>query len=63
VDAALLNTGSLRLADAAVSASVDSPAGSSIDAMGTVTFLGPFTGAPEFFGGGTVVFNGPVSFD
>jgi hypothetical protein len=42
---------------------VDSPAGSTIDVAGTVVFNGRVAGAAAFHGGGTAVFNGPVSID
>jgi hypothetical protein len=61
--AGLRNAGFLGLADAVVGGDVTSPAGSTIDAAGTVVFDGGFTGAAAFYGSGTVVFNGPVSVD
>jgi T5SS/PEP-CTERM-associated repeat protein len=63
VDAGLLNAGSLRLADAVIEGDVTSPAGSSIDVAGTVFFNGRVAGAAAFHGGGTAVFNGPVSIE
>lgn len=63
VGSGLLNAGSLRLADAVVAGDVSSPAGSTIDVAGTVVFDGRVAGAPALYGGGTVVFNGPVSVD
>ena len=56
--ARLLNTGSLKLADAVVEGDVTSPAGSSIDVSGTVVFNGVFSGGASFHGSATVIFNG-----
>jgi len=59
--AGLVNTGSLRLARAVVEGDVNSPAGSTIDVIGTVIFNGAFSGAGTFYGSGTVIFNGAFS--
>ena len=56
--AGLVNTGSLRLARVVVEGDVSSPAGSTIDVTGTVTFNGDFSGAGTFYGSGTAIFNG-----
>lgn len=63
VRAGLLNAGSLSLSDVVVEGGVMSPAGATIDVAGTVVFNGDYAGAAAFYGSGTVVFNGTLSFD
>ena len=54
----LTNTGDLILFDTVVSGTVNSPAGSAINVIGTVTFNDLVSGAGGIFGSGTTVFNG-----
>jgi hypothetical protein len=57
----LQNFGTLNLLNTTVHGDVRSPAGSTINAGGGVTFTGFFSGAGQFTGGGTVTFAGGYS--
>jgi hypothetical protein len=57
----LHNGGDLALVDTVIDAAVHSPAGTSVTVAGEVVFDGPFSGAAQFHGRGTAVFNGASS--
>lgn len=61
VSSALTNNGSLILEGATLDQPVTSPAGSTIDVIGDVTFNGLVSGAAGIFGSGTATFNGGYS--
>ncbi|ACB75002.1 PEP-CTERM sorting domain-containing protein [Opitutus terrae] len=60
-DDGLQNFGTLNLLNTSVHGDVRSPAGSTINAGGSVTFDGLVSGAGHFTGGGTVTFSGGYS--
>ncbi|QDT00692.1 hypothetical protein [Adhaeretor mobilis] len=61
VSSALTNNGSLILEGATLEQPVTSPAGSTIDVIGDITFNGLVSGAGGIFGSGTATFNGGYS--
>ncbi len=61
VSSAVTNNGSLILEGATLDQPVTSPAGSTIDVIGDVTFNGLVSGAGSIFGSGTPIFNGGYS--
>lgn len=61
VSSAVTNNGSLILEGATLDQPVTSPAGSTIDVIGDVTFNGLVSGAGGIFGSGTATFNGGYS--
>src|SRR5207245_1677984 len=61
VGTGLVNHGTLVLIDSTINGPVNSPAGSAVNVIGNVAFNQLVSGAGQFFGSGTAIFNGGYS--